>query len=104
MRHEVIIVFDATHSLDIPVEPAGLPAADQARRWLDDEFVRLDCAPLRASGKVLTADKLLALATAMGAAGFEDAAWRTAFARAACAAMGKPAVRVDLAAMAVRAT
>jgi hypothetical protein len=104
MRHEVIIVFDAQNSLDIPVEPAGLLPPDQARRWLDDEFVRLDCSPLRASGKVLTADKLLAVAAAMGPQGFEDGAWRTAFGRAACAAMARPAVRVDLVAMAVRAT
>jgi len=103
MRHEVTIVFDARQSLDIAVDAAKLPEPDVARRWLDDEFVRMDCSPLRASGKVLTADKLLALASAAGVTGFDDLAWRAAFAQAACAAMGKPAVRVDLATMAVRA-
>ena len=103
MHHEVIVVFDAQDSLDIPVDAGALPAPEVARRWLDDEFVRLDCAPLRPSGKVLTADKLLAVAETAGRAAFDDAPWRQAFARAACAAMGRPAVRVDLAAMAVRA-
>ena len=103
MRHEVVIVFDARSSLDVPVDATELPAADAARRWLDEEFVRLACEPLRASGKVLTADKLLAVAAEAGTAGFDNEAWRKAFARAACAAMGRPTVRVDLAAMAVRA-
>jgi hypothetical protein len=69
---------------------------------LDDEFTRLDCSPLRASGKVLTVDKLLAVAGAAGTTGFDDPAWRHEFARAACAAMGKPVVVVDLAALTVR--
>ena len=66
MRREVIVHFDEQHQLDIPVEATELPAPDVARRWLDDEFTRLDCAPLRASGKVLTADKLLAVAAEAG--------------------------------------
>ena len=103
MRHEVIVVFDASHSLDIPVDASLLPAADAARRWLDDEFVRMDCTPLRASGKLLTADKLVALASEAGRAGFDDAVWRDTYARAACAAMARPSVRVDLLTMAVRA-
>jgi hypothetical protein len=103
MRHEVTVVFDAQRSLDIPVDAGDLPAADAARRWLDDEFVRLDCTPLRASGKLLTADKLVAVAQEVGPSGFGDSAWRSAYGRAACAVMGRPAVRVDLLVMAVRA-
>ena len=47
-----------------------LPAADAARQWLDEQFLEFDCEPLRASGKVLTADKLLAVADAAGARAF----------------------------------
>jgi hypothetical protein len=102
MRHEVTVLFDARQPVEIPVDARDLPAADVARRWLDDEFTRLDCTPLRASGKVLTVDKLLAVAAEAGEASFEDPVWRQAFARAACAAMGKPVVTVDLVTMAVR--
>jgi len=103
MRREVIVQFDAQRQLDIPVDATDLPAPDVARRWLDDEFTRLDCAPLRASGKVLTADKLLAVAAEAGEPSFDDPVWRQAFARATVAAMGRDVVTVDLAAMKVRA-
>jgi hypothetical protein len=102
MRHEVSLQFDLQNRLEIPVDGHDLPAADLARRWLDDEFTRLECAPLRASGKVLTVDKLLAVASAAGPASFDDPSWRREFARAACAATGKPSVRVDLSTMTVK--
>ena len=55
------------------------------------------CEPLRASGKVLTGDKLVAIAEAAGAKRFaEDAEFRQGFAQAAVAATGKSVVRVDL--------
>lgn len=77
--------------------PAGEPAwpADKARQWLDEQFVARECEPLRASGKVLTVDKLLAVATAIGARGFADAALQHDFARAATAATGKARVTID---------
>jgi hypothetical protein len=77
-------------------------APDEARRWLDEQFLANDCEPLRPSGKVLTADKVLALAGAVGPQRFgDDAAFRDAFARAVVAALGKPVVRVDVEAGAV---
>nr|WP_236580544.1 hypothetical protein [Rubrivivax sp. A210] len=75
---------------------------EDARRWLDEQFVANDCEPLRASGKVLTADKVLALAGAAGERRFsDDAAWAHSFARAAIAALGRPVVKVDVAAGAI---
>ncbi|NDY92988.1 hypothetical protein [Ideonella livida] len=100
MRHELSVLFDARKRLDIAVE-APLPDPFEARRWLDQEFVRLDCSPLRASGKVLTADKVLALASEVGESGFEDEHWRQAFAQNACAALARPLVVVDVGAMTV---
>lgn len=101
MRHEVSIVFSAQHRLDIPVDAAALPAPDAARQWLDGEFTRMDCSPLRPSGKLLTADKLLSLADTAGAAGFEDKAWCNAFAHAAAAVVARPRLTIDLANMKV---
>ncbi len=97
MRSHLTLVFGTTEiAIDLPADAPALPA-DQARRWLDEQFVAYDCEPLRASGKVLTADKVLAIAIAIGQRGFaQDEALGGAFARAALAALGRPVVRVDV--------
>lgn len=94
MRHDVIVRFQDGEEVNLHTSnPLELEAA---RRWLDAEFARLGCEPARASGKILFADKLLAVAQAADAAGFADAAWADAYARAAAGALGKTLVRVDL--------
>lgn len=94
MRHEVTVRF-ATGDESV-LYPAQAKPLDEARAWLDGEFLRLGCEPVRASGKVLFADKLLAIADAAGAAGFADAAWAEAYGSAALGALGRSPVRVDL--------
>ena len=99
MRPSLSIVFTDTE-VTVPL-PGDAPAwsPEQARRWLDEQFVAHECEPLRASGKVLTADKVLAVAGAIGQRGFEqDEALRLAFAQAATAALDKSMVRIDVAA------
>jgi hypothetical protein len=98
MRSEVTVRFAPDDEFDIPLAADEQPLpADAARRWLDEQFLANDCEPLRASGKVLTADKLLAIAAAVGPRRFEsDAAFRHGYARAASAALGKPIVRIDV--------
>jgi hypothetical protein len=82
--------------ITLPEGEAAWPASD-ARQWLDEQFTANDCEPLRAMGKVLTADKVVAIAMAIGLVGFEqDDALRLNFARAACAALGRNDVRVDV--------
>ncbi len=99
MRPTLIVQFTPDRPQEI-APPAGLApmSADEARRWLDEQFLANDCEPLRASGKVLTADKVMALARAAGAARFaDDSAWSLAFARATLAALARPLVKVDVA-------
>ena len=61
-----------------------------------------DCEPLRASGKVLIADKVLVLATTVGERRFaDDPAWALAYTRATLGALARPVVRVDVAGGAV---
>lgn len=97
MRQDLFVRFDARTEFETTLQGAAAMAPDEARRWLDEQFVANDCEPLRASGKVLTADKVLALADAVGPQRFrDDAAWREAFARAVVAALGQPLVRVDV--------
>lgn len=97
MRSNLSIVYGDTEVM-VPLA-ADVPAwtPEQARRWLDEQFVARECEPLRASGKVLTADKVLAVAGAIGPRGFEqDEALRLAFAQAATAALAKSMVHVDV--------
>jgi hypothetical protein len=98
MRQDVFVSFDARTEFEIPVHGAAGLTADEARRWLDQQYVANDCEPLRASGKVLTAEKVLALADSVGPARFrDDAEFREAFARAVVVALGQAVVRVDVA-------
>jgi hypothetical protein len=64
----------------------------------------LGCDPIRSTGKVLTADKILCVAQAAGEERFRDEAhrpWAMAFAKAASAALAKPVVTVDVRAQAL---
>ena len=97
MRQDVFVRFGPRTEFESPVHTSPPRPADEARRWLDEQFVANDCEPLRPSGKVLTADKVLALADGVGPERFEsDAVFRDAFARAVVAALGQAVVRVDV--------
>jgi hypothetical protein len=103
MRQFLIVQFHPDRRLEFPLraDEAAMPSAE-ARHWLDEQFVANDCEPLRASGKVLTADKVVAVAHAAGERRFaDDAAWAHSFARAALSALGRPMVTVDVAAGAI---
>ncbi|MDP2004336.1 MAG: hypothetical protein Q8K45_01560 [Rubrivivax sp.] len=103
MRQTVVIQFAPQRTQEITLhtdQPAM--AADEARRWLDAQFVAQECEPLRTSGKVLTADKVMALAQTVPASKFTDEPeWAQAYARATLAALGRPLVTVDLHANAI---
>ena len=97
MRQEVFVQFGNDREFALPVASDAAMSNADARRWLDDQFIANECEPLRASGKVLTADKILALAVAVGPLRFsDDAAFANDFARATLGALGKPLVRVDV--------
>jgi hypothetical protein len=91
MRSEVSITFKDRAPVRIDLD--GLPpmSNEEARAWLDQQFTRMECEPLRPTGKLLTA----------GSDKFADAAWAQAFARAASAALAKPMVHIDVAALSI---
>lgn len=104
MRNQVIVKWtdQAIYRFDLE-EVQPLPH-DQARAWLDEQFTTLQCEPIRLTGKVLTADKVLCVAQAAGESRFRDpehATWAKAFARATGSALAKPVVTVDLLGQAV---
>ncbi|MES2688514.1 MAG: hypothetical protein V4706_16955 [Pseudomonadota bacterium] len=99
MRSEVTVTFKNSPPVRMDLNEVQPLPHDLARVWLDDQFTQMDCAPLRPTGKLLTADKILVVAQAAGPARFADAAWSQAFARAASAALAKPVVHIDVVAM-----
>ena len=101
MRSEVSVRLSSREEFCIDLERQVPMSNEEGRRWLDDQFTSLDCEPLRASGKLLTADKVLTVARAGGAALLADPVWSLDFARAASAALAKSVVRVDVPSMAI---
>jgi hypothetical protein len=101
MRNEVRVLIDERQEFTFELDGVEPMAPDVARWWLDDQFTRMDCEPLRATGKLLLADKVLVVAQAGGATLLADPKWGHDFARAASAALAKPVITVDLASMSV---
>ncbi|HEY1132153.1 MAG TPA: hypothetical protein VGF12_22290 [Roseateles sp.] len=101
MQARITILFAADAPVEIHLDGAEVLGFDAARRWLDEAFVRLGCEPLRGSGKVLLADKLIQVAAAAGPAGFADQAWALDYARAAAGALSKALIKVDVPRLAV---
>ncbi|MFN3376460.1 MAG: hypothetical protein ACK40S_07910 [Burkholderiaceae bacterium] len=101
MQSEVTVRLNADQEYRVDLSSAEALDHETARRWLDEQFTSLDCEPLRASGKVLLADKVLVVARAAGPALLGDANWLRDFGRAATAALARPVVRVDVPSMAV---
>lgn len=104
MRSQVTVTWGEPATYRFDLEEVQPMPHDQARAWLDQQFAAFDCEPIRLTGKVLTADKVLGVAQAAGQDRFRDAAhrdWAMEFARASSAALAKPTVTVDLATMSV---
>lgn len=99
MRSQVSVSWGDSNVYRFDLEEVQPMPHDVARHWLDDQFTALGCEPIRSTGKVLTADKVLCVAQAAGEARFRDDAqreWALAFAKAASAALSKPVVSVDV--------
>ncbi len=101
MRAQIIVHLQKGAELRFNVDDAVPMAPELARAWLDGQFTALDCEPLRASGKVLTVDKVLLVTQAAGVSLFADEKWAADYVRAVHGALGKPMIRVDVPAMAV---
>jgi len=100
MRSQVTVSWgDPLNTYAFDLEEVQPMPHELARSWLDEQFTFMGCDPIRPTGKVLTADKILAVAEAAGQERFRDAShrpWAMAFARAASAALAKPVVTLDV--------
>jgi hypothetical protein len=99
MSAEVIVVFDPDESYHFRVATTDLAgtAEDAAHRWLDEQWMALDCAPVRPTGKVLALDKILGIARQGGKPRFaENGPWAQAYARNVARVLDRSVVRVDV--------
>ena len=101
MHSEVLVTLSPDQEFRLDAQGGQPLSHEDARRWLDDEFLRLECEPLRASGKVLIVDKVVVVAKAAGAELLSDEAWLAQFAKASVGAVGRPTVVVNTQAMTV---
>lgn len=101
MRSEVSVNFKDSPPVRLDLNEVQPMPHDVARAWLDEQFTQMGCEPLRPTGKLLTADKVVVVAQAAGPAKFADARWAQEFARAASAALAKPVVHIDVATLSI---
>ena len=101
MKSEVSVTFKDSPPIRIALNEAQPMPHDVARQWLSEQFTQMGCEPLRATGKLLTADKVVVVAEAAGPERFAEPAWAQAFARACSAALGKPMVHIDVATLSI---
>ena len=101
MHSEVSVTFKNHLPVRIDLQNVQPMPNEAARRWLDEQFTQMECEPLRPTGKLLTADKVVVVAEAAGPLMFADAQWAQEFARAARAALGKPLVNIDVATLSI---
>jgi len=94
MRSEVRVTVEG-QNFSFNLEGREPMPREDARTWLDEQFVALECEPLRASGKLLQADKVLVIAREAGAQRFADLQWGGTFSAAASTMLGKPVLTVD---------
>jgi hypothetical protein len=100
MRGTVIVSFarDRDYEFRIPTGEKNPLSAEEAQRWLAQQFEEFGCAPRSLVGKVLTLDKVLEVARGAGEKRFaEGGAWAERYARAVVAALNRETVRVDVA-------
>lgn len=100
MQHHVIVSFGKEKEYEFKFADGEFTgqSADEARRWLDKEFTKLECEPSNPMGKVLIIDKVLNVARYGGESRFAEAStWARDFARQTALALGRDTVRVDVA-------
>lgn len=100
MKYSVSVSFGPEREYEFSLHEGDVAALgkDQARAWLASEFEVLECAPANAMGKLLILDMILDVAKYGGEDRFRQSGdWAKRFATAVAGALGRPAVRVDVA-------
>ncbi len=98
MRSVVTIIFGPDRMIEYAVEaPTSEQHAEQAHEWFDKQWVELECEPSRASGKVLTLDKIIGVTNETGYYNLiADEESGREFAIKVAQALEKPTIVIDL--------
>jgi hypothetical protein len=100
MLHHVKVSFAKGRDYEFQFSDADLIGltAEQARRWIENEYTTLECEVASPMGKVLVIDKILSVAKYGGEQRFIDGKdWARSFCRSVALALGRDTVRVDVA-------
>lgn len=101
MLHTVIVVFAPSRQYEFKFLDSDLDGLtrEEARKWLEQEFVELDAVPANPMGKILILDRILGVAKYAGERRFsEGTEWANKYARCVALALGRDTIRVDVAA------
>jgi len=94
---------DRRYEFDVSERDPSAPTPESARRWFEEEFVRLGCEPTNPTGKTLLVDKILGVARAMGDNPFaRNESSARVFAKNAALALERGLVSIDIPALSVR--
>lgn len=68
MHSKVTIIFNSSDKKEYEtfIHNPSLQSQSDARNWLSEKWVELECEPIRQSGKVLLFDRILSIADALG--------------------------------------
>jgi hypothetical protein len=99
MPSQVVVAFARGNEYEFHVSDQDIAACgrEEGNRWLDQEWVDLDCIPTNPVGKILLLDKVLCVAKYAGERQFtRNAEWAKLYARAVASVLDRPSIRVDV--------
>ncbi len=99
MKGDVTVNFGNGRILELQVrcDASSPKASAAAHEWLEATYVRMECEPVRLSGKVLLLDRILAIAMATGYDGLsQDTDLAEAFACNTVLAVGHARITIDV--------
>lgn len=99
MLYNVFVSFGSDKDYEFQFEAGDVKRStvEEARRWLDEQYVELECEPINPMGKTLIIDKVLIIAKSVGEKPFAgNDEWARQFAKNAALALGRDTVRIDV--------
>ena len=97
MQYEVALRFNATQQISIVINKQKVLSCEQAKQWLESQCVQLKAAPLRDTGPMRTADKIIAVALAAGQQRYiSDVEFTHSYAGAAAGILACASLKIDV--------
>lgn len=98
MAHHIIVSFGKETEFEYKFGSDTSRTVEEARRWFDEEFTKLECDVATPTGKILIIDKILNVARYAGRDRFDKSLdWGELFARNAARVLDRDLIRIDIA-------